>query len=137
MAEPGPAPIERLYECFNRRDEECLAELCDERMEFFPVGTAEAVGREAAYAGKEGLREYLADVAQAWEELRISAGEVETRGETVLVRGRVYARSRELGIRDIPVAWLWQLRDGRVVRGEVFLDPARGAARFAAERPRP
>lgn len=132
MAESAPALVERLYECFNRRDEDCLAELCDERMEFFPVGTAEAVGREAPYAGQSGLREYFADVAQAWEELRIFPGEVETRGETVLVRGRVYARSRELGIRDLPVTWLWQLREGRFVRGEVFLDPAQGAARFAA-----
>lgn len=132
MADPGRAPVERLFECFNRRDYECLTELCDERMEFFPVGTAEAVGREAAYAGEAGLREYLADVAEAWEELRIFPGEIEADGETILVRGRVYARSRELGIRDIPVVWIWELRGGRFVRGEVFLDPARGVARFAA-----
>jgi ketosteroid isomerase-like protein len=135
VADSAPALLERLFECFNRRDRECLVELCDERMEFFPVGTAGAVGREAPYAGQAGLREYLADVAEAWEELRISPGEVEIEGETILVRGRVYARSRELGIRDIPVAWVWRLRAGRFVRGEVFLDPAEGAARFAAEQP--
>lgn len=134
MAEPPSALVERLFECFNRRDRECLTELCDERMEFFPVATAEAVGREAPYSGQAGLREYLADVAEAWEELRISPGEVEVEGETILVRGRVYARSRELGIRDLPVAWIWQLRAGRFARGEVFLDPVQGAARFAAER---
>src|SRR5262249_59558887 len=32
--------IERLYEYFNRRDESCLVELCDDSMEFFPVVTA-------------------------------------------------------------------------------------------------
>jgi ketosteroid isomerase-like protein len=132
MAEDPRALVERLYECFNRRDEAGVAELCDEQMEFFPLVTAEAVGREAPYRGPAGLHDYLADVAEVWEELRIAAGEIESRGGSVLVRGRVYARSRELGIRDVPVAWIWGLRDGRFVRGEVFPDPDQAAARFAA-----
>ena len=33
-----------------------------------------------------------------------------SRGGSLLVRGRVYARSRQLGIRDIPVAWIWDAR---------------------------
>lgn len=126
------ALVKRLYECFNRRDEDCIVELCDERMEFFPVVTAEAVGRDAPYKGQAGLRDYLADVAQVWDELRISASEVEARGGTLLVRGRVYARSRDLGIRDVPVAWIWGVRNGRFVRGEVFPDPEQAIARFAA-----
>jgi ketosteroid isomerase-like protein len=57
---------------------------------------------------------------------------VEQRGGTVLVRGRAYARSRELGIRDVPVAWIWEVQDGRIVRGEVFPDPERAVVRFNA-----
>jgi ketosteroid isomerase-like protein len=131
MAELPLALVERLYECFNRRDEACMIELCDKSLEFFPVVTAEAVGRDAPYSGAAGLRDYLADVAEVWEELRISPGEVEVRGTTMLVRGRVYARSRELGIRDVPVAWIWEVRDGRFVRGEVFPDPEQALQRFA------
>lgn len=126
------AMVKRLYECFNCRDEPCIVELCDEAMEFFPIVTAEAVGREAPYSGQAGLRDYLADVAEVWEELQISPDEVEARGGTLLVRGRVYARSRELGIRDVPVAWIWRIRDGRFVRGEVFPNPEDAVARFAA-----
>jgi len=125
------ALVRRLYECFNRRDAACIVELCDAAMEFFPVVTAEAVGRDAPYRGEAGLRDYLADIGGVWEELQISPAEVEARGERLLVRGRVYARSRELGIRDLPVAWIWQLRDGRFVRGEVFPDPEDAAERFA------
>lgn len=130
------ALIERLYECFNRRDEACIVELCDETMEFHPVVTAGAVGRDAPYKGEAGLRDYLSDVAEVWEELQISPAEVEARGDRLLVLGRVYARSRELGIRDVPVAWIWQVRDGRVVRGEVFPNPEDAVARFAADLPR-
>lgn len=130
MSDPGPALVERLYDCFNRREEACIVELCDEEMEFFPIVTAEAVGREAPYSGPAGLHDYLADVAEVWEELRISPSEVEQRGDRLLVLGRAYARSRDLGIRDVPVAWIWEVRDGRFVRGEVFPDPEQAIARF-------
>jgi ketosteroid isomerase-like protein len=80
--------------------------------------------------GPEGLSEYLADTAQVWEELHVTPGEMEVAGEHLLVRGRVYARSRELGIRDMPAAWIWQVRDGSFVRGEVFPDPSSAAERF-------
>lgn len=132
MSDAQVALVERLYECFNRRDEACITAICDEEMEFFPVVTAEAVGREAPYTGPAGLHEYMEDVAQIWEELRITPSEMERRGDTVLVRGRVYARSRELGIRDVPVAWIWEVRDDHIVRGEVFPDPEQAAIRFAA-----
>lgn len=131
MPESPLALIRRLYECFNLRDEGGIFELCDDLMEFFPVVTAEAVGRDAPYSGPSGLRDYLADVAQVWEELHITPSEVEAHGDALLVRGRVYARSRELGIRDVPVAWIWHVRDGRFVRGEVFPDPDQALARFA------
>lgn len=130
MADPA-AMVEELYLAFNRRDAHAIVALCDERLEFFPVVTAEAIGRQAPYSGSEGLREYLDDVAETWEELLIAPSEIEVRGEAVLVRGRAYARSREIGIRDLPAAWVWGIRDGRFVRGEVFVNPEQGARRFA------
>jgi ketosteroid isomerase-like protein len=124
--------IERLYAAFERRDPEELAAICDAAMEFFPVGTAEAIGRTAPYIGAAGLREYLTDADRAWEELRVAPMVVERRGSSLLVRGRVYVRSRELGIRDMPIAWIWDVADGLVVRGEVFTDPEMAELRFAA-----
>jgi ketosteroid isomerase-like protein len=132
MPESPLALVRRLYECFNLRDESGIFELCDDSMEFFPVVTSEAVGRDAPYTGPSGLQAYLADVAQVWEELQIIPSEVEARDEALLVRGRVYARSRELGIRDVPVAWIWHVRGGRFVRGEVFPDLEQALIRFAA-----
>jgi ketosteroid isomerase-like protein len=59
----------------------------------------------------------------------------EVQGERVLVRGRVYARSRELGIRNVPVAWIWEIRGGRFTRGAVFPDPDQAVAMFASGEP--
>lgn len=130
MVERHEQLLERLYEAFNRRDSGAIAELCSAQMKFSPV-TAGAVGRAEPYVGAAGLNEYLADVAKAWEELLVTPSRVECQGEQLLVYGRVYVRSRELGIRDMPAAWIWELRDGLFVRGEVFPDPQMAAARFA------
>lgn len=133
MSDPQVGLVEHLYACFNERDEAGIVALCDDQMEFFPVVTAEAVGRDAPYSGRAGLHDYLSDVATIWEELLITPTLIERRGDSLLVRGRVYARSRDLGIRDMPVAWIWELRDDRIVRGEVFTDPEQAVARFATE----
>jgi ketosteroid isomerase-like protein len=128
---PHRALVERLFDAFNRRDEEAITLLCDPGLEFFPV-TAEALGRSTPYVGPDGLREYFDDVGRVWDELLILPKQVESRGPRVLVRGRVYLRSHELGIRDMPAAWIWEIDAGRFVRGEVFVDPEQANARFAA-----
>jgi ketosteroid isomerase-like protein len=123
--------VEALFNAFNRRSEERISELCDERMEFVPV-TAALTGRSEPYVGRAGLREYLDDVERAWEELTVSAGEVVVRGELVLVIGRVYARSRESGMRDLPAAWIWRLRDGRFDYGRVYSETEAALEAIAA-----
>lgn len=136
-ADVEPAPeeewhlVERLYAAFNRRDHEEIVELCAEEMGFFPTGTSGQTGRTAPYIGPAGLQEYLRDVERVWDELLITPKVAERRGGSLLVRGRVYARSRPLGIRDVPVAWIWDLEAGRFVRGEVFPDPEEAIRRLA------
>jgi serine phosphatase RsbU (regulator of sigma subunit)/ketosteroid isomerase-like protein len=137
-ADVEPAPererelVERLYAAFNRRDTEEIVALCDEELDFFPVGTAEQIGRDAPYIGPSGLSEYLRDVEKAWDELLITPSVVEHHGNSLLVRGRVYARSRPLGIRDVPVAWIWDLDGDHFIRGEVFRDPEEALKRLTA-----
>lgn len=130
MTEMHEALVGRLYNAFNQRDMEGIVALCSTEMEFAAV-TGEEVGRGDPYRGVDGLREYLRDVERIWEELLITPSRVEQSGDRLLVVGRVYVRSRELGIRDMPVAWIWRLGGGLFVRGEVFADPAVAIARFA------
>lgn len=129
MTETHEVLIGRLYNAFNQRDAGEIAELCSPQMEFFAV-TAEEVGRANPYVGPDGLRDYLTDVARVWEELLVTASRVERRGERLLVVGRVYVRSRDLGIRDMPVAWIWTVEDDRFIRGEVFADPEQAVSSF-------
>jgi ketosteroid isomerase-like protein len=134
MSESHRVLIERLFDAFNRRDLAAMTALCDPGMEFFPV-TAGEIGRAAPYVGPDGMREYLTDVSSIWDELLIMPEQVESRGERILVRGRVYLRGHQLGIRDMPAAWIWEVAEGRFVRGEVFADPEEAGTRFATETP--
>lgn len=123
------ALVGRLFHAFNQRDAVAMVSLCAPEMEFFTVTGGEA-GHDAPYRGPDGLREYLVDVERIWEALLITLGSVKRQGNRLLASGRVYVRSRELGIRDMPVAWIWDVEDGLFVRGEVFVDPAEASARF-------
>lgn len=125
----GEEMIGRLFNAFNQRDPVPIVELCSTEMEFFAV-TAEEAGRGAPYVGPQGLHDYLEDVERLWEELLVTASRVERRQDRLLVRGRVYVRNRELGIRDLPVTWVWRIQDGLFVRGEVFADPELAMAHF-------
>jgi ketosteroid isomerase-like protein len=127
--ETPEALVGRLFNAFNQRDAGEIVALCSPRMEFFALTAAE-VGRGTPYVGPDGLRDYLDDVERFWEELLITPGRVERRNGRLLVVGRVFVRNRELGIRDMPVAWIWQVEDGLFVRGEVFADPDEAVARF-------
>lgn len=131
MADSHETLVRHLFQAFNQRDADAIVELCSEQMEFVSVTGGEA-GHESPYRGRQGLRDYLADVEKVWEELLITPGRVERRGDRLLVLGRVYLRSRELGIRDMPAAWIWELGNGSFVRGEVFVDPEQARVRFAA-----
>jgi serine phosphatase RsbU (regulator of sigma subunit)/ketosteroid isomerase-like protein len=123
------ALVGRLFHAFNQRDAVAIVALCAPEMEFLTITGGEA-GHDAPYRGPDGLREYLADVERIWEALLITLGTVERQGPRLLALGRVYVRSRELGIRDMPVAWIWNVQDGLFVRGEVFVDPAEAISRF-------
>ena len=101
-------------------------------MEFFAV-TAEEVGRARPLRRLRGLRAYLDDVATVWEELLITPKRGRAAEDALLVRGRVYLRSHALGIRDMPAGWIWELSDGRFIRGQVFVDPEEAAESFSRE----
>ena len=114
--------VESLFDAFNRRDVAALLALCDENV-VFHAATAEFAGRDAPYVGTDGMRAYFKDVGRLWEELLITHREIVPVEGGVVIFGRVFARGRQHGIRDLPVAWRWDLRDGRFVWGRVYLDP--------------
>ena len=79
------------------------------------------------YHGHDGLREYVKDLSEAWEDLRVEVDGVLDAGEIVVGLGRIHFRGRSGGVESPSEAgWMMRFRDGRVVRFRAFRDP--GAA---------
>jgi ketosteroid isomerase-like protein len=114
--------VRRAYAAFSERDLDALLELSDPRIEIHTV-TGMVAGRDEPYRGHDGLKEYLNDVAELWDEIELMPGAFHPLSDSrLVVFGRVRAR-RELAVIDAPNAWLWEVGEGRIRSARVFGDP--------------
>ena len=129
MALRGESVIRRAYAAFAERDLETLQELADESIEVSTV-TGLLAGRTGPYVGHKGLAEYMSDLAGTWKRLELRPQQFHPiDDESVLVFGRVRAW-HEKGFLDSANAWLWTVRDDRVIAVKVFADPGEARAAF-------
>jgi ketosteroid isomerase-like protein len=124
--------IRALFDAFARRDVAAALDLVHPDVEFWPQGTAQRTQRAAPYRGHDGMREYFADVARIWDDLRVEPDDFRGAGAGVVVFGTAHGRIGAEIVRQ-PVIWVWKLRDGRVVFGRV-VDTAAEAEATARER---
>ena len=118
--------VRDAYDAFARRDLDALARASDPQIEISSV-TGILAGRDQPYKGQQALVEYLRDVERIWDEIELLPQEVvELDADRVLVFGRVRARRRNARI-DTPNAWLWRLREGRVLAVHVYAEPTSNA----------
>jgi ketosteroid isomerase-like protein len=112
------AVVKAVFAAFAERDFERVLDLVDPEFEFTTV-TSDYAGRIEPYRGHEGMREYFRDVALVWDDLRLTPREFREVGDSILVTGRVNARS-PARIVDGSTGWVWRVRNGRVVYGRVY-----------------
>jgi ketosteroid isomerase-like protein len=120
--------IKAVYEAFAERDVDGVVAHLDGDVEFSAV-TGDHAGRTDPYRGHDGVRQYFRDVAEVWDELRIVPGEYRQDGDTILVTGRVTARSPARIVAGT-TGWIWRLRDGLIVYARVYPSAAEAMAAF-------
>ena len=114
--------VRRLVEAFNDRDLEAMFAVLHPQAELHPL-RAQLEGK--AYVGHDGLRELLADFDQDWEYVQMDPEDFRGTDDSVVVLGRLRARARASGMDlDVPMGFVWTLRERKVVRGRTFSDPA-------------
>jgi ketosteroid isomerase-like protein len=118
--------VKAVFAAFSQGDVDAVLAHAHEEIVFRPV-TADYAGRTDPYVGHEGIRAYFRDVAAVWEDLRITPSEFRQVGETILVTGRVSARSPARLIAGSS-GWIWRLRDGKIVYGRVYASAAEAIA---------
>ena len=105
--------VRAVFAAFAERDVERVLELIDPEVEFRAM-TGDYAGRTGPYRGHE---------------LRLTPREYRAVGSSVLVVGRVSARSHAR-IVEGSTGWVWRVRGGRVVYGRAY--PSAAEAEQAA-----
>jgi ketosteroid isomerase-like protein len=73
------------------------------------------------FRGRAGVTEWVSAVLSRGGEVRNEIDELRDLGDRVLVLGSVFERVGDEVRVDAELAWLFQIRDERIVRGEGFL----------------
>ena len=120
--------VKAVFAAFAERDVEGVLAHASADIEFSAV-TGDHAGRTAPYRGHDGMRQYFRDVAEVWDDLRIVPGEFRQSGDTILVTGRVSARSPARIVAG-STGWIWRVREGSVVYARVYPSAADAMAAF-------
>jgi len=122
MSEANLEIVRRGYELYAAGDLEGAAALFSADAEVADAGglgvADTAVGTRS---GPEGFLRATEEVLDAFEDYRVETEEFIDAGEAVVVPVRISGRGKASGVKlEMQLAHLWVLRDGKVIRGEVY-----------------
>ena len=119
-AEENRRVVGELFDAFAVRDVEATVGLVDRGVMLEPLSTP--VQRRTPYLGVDGLRRYLLDLGDTWDEFDISFEELRADDpEHVVALGEIRARQRELVVEEA-VGFAFRLREARIVWAKVYRD---------------
>jgi ketosteroid isomerase-like protein len=122
MSQENVELVRAAFDAWNRGDLEAWTDSWDERAEFYPL-RAQLEGH--GYHGRDGLRRFVADMAEEWDEVRFDVDEVRDAGEQMVALGRVRARGRASGVElNVPLAVVGVTRRNKIVYARFYSEPA-------------
>jgi ketosteroid isomerase-like protein len=129
MSEENVESVRRAHEALAEEGVETMLAFTDPE---FEVTTPPSLASEPdTYRGHDGVRRWFDSFSDGLESVSLEGQEFTPAGDQVLVHTVLRARGRSTGIEVEQHAFLlWTLREGMVIRGEVFAE--RGPALEAA-----
>jgi len=119
MSEENVEVVRAVYEAFNRRDFDRIADYAHTDFEIQPLPALIALTGDQI-KGYEGAKRFWSSFFEGFDELQVEPREIVDAGDTVVVAVRWRGRGRD-GIEVEQFhADLWLLRDGRIARVEGF-----------------
>jgi ketosteroid isomerase-like protein len=115
--------VQRVLDAWGRRDGDAMRELFDEQAEFRSAIVGGIEG--AVYRGHDDIERNFDDLDEAFEDWHTEEERcLDVGGGKVVLLYRVVGRGKESGVPiDQPVAAIFMLSNGKIVRGEVHRDP--------------
>jgi ketosteroid isomerase-like protein len=127
VASDPEAIVRELYAAMNERDFTAAERLADPDVEWISDPRTGLGSRR----GREEVLRFFRDQSESFAEVTIELDDIDAAGDTVLALIRVKGRGSASGAEvEISIAHVWEVNDGRVVRGRGFGD--RDVARKAA-----
>jgi ketosteroid isomerase-like protein len=125
----GVAQMKAVYDAFNRRDFQDLANVLDPDVVFVEAEGRENRSRERR--GRDPLLEYLGSWWDAWESVHWDVYEAREEGGRVLTLCNVRGRPRGTGVDvDRRMAHISRFREGRMFQSRSYVDVDRAARDF-------
>jgi anti-sigma regulatory factor (Ser/Thr protein kinase)/ketosteroid isomerase-like protein len=124
-AEHNLRVVREVFDAFAARDVARTMELVDRGVMIEPLSTP--VERRSPYLGVGGLRRYLRDLDETWDEFDVTIGNTRAKADYVVAVARIHARQGSL-VADDPVAFVFKLRDSRVVWAKTYRSEAEASA---------
>jgi ketosteroid isomerase-like protein len=122
MSQENVAVIEEVMAAWNSHDLERWLRCWDPTCNWRPRLRGQVEGAQT-YRGHEGLRRYWEEDDAVWDEFHVELSDFRHVGEDVVAVGVGRARGKESGVDTTsPLAFRFRIRDGRIVRGESYLD---------------
>jgi ketosteroid isomerase-like protein len=119
--------IARLFEAFSRRRLQDALPLLTEDIVFMPM-TAQITRAGEPYRGHDGMRRYVADVEEQWDELILRPTQIKAAGNAVVALGLVSGRGAAGAFEDAPTTWMFKFRGEQVAHAQIFSDSSHLAA---------
>ena len=121
MSEENVELVRRAMTAFADGDLEQAAKILDPNAELYPP--AEDPDVERMYRGPEGARSWLQNWLEAWEEFEFRIDDVIEAGDRVVLVFSQRGRGKTSGVEiENQLAGVATMRDGKLVRGDVYLD---------------
>jgi ketosteroid isomerase-like protein len=114
--------VRGAWDAWERGDMEALFEFYDPTIVWDQTHYAQALDFGGVYHGHDGIKQFFRRWLAPFDEFYAHAEEFLDAGEAIVVRVRQGGRGKTSGATvEMPIYWqVYRLRDGRVVRIEVF-----------------
>jgi ketosteroid isomerase-like protein len=132
MSQANVNTAREVLAAVTQRDLPRLLELTDPEIRwdsFFALASG------SQYDGHDGLRQYIADLDEAWSSLEPEVRDLLDAGDVVVGIGRVRYQGRESGVdSEAGAGWMFRFRHGRMVHFRAFNDPEQAFEAVGLER---
>ena len=107
------------FAAFNRRDVDTYLRAFSPDAEWWPLRSS----TEGPYRGHDGIRAWVNDTAETFDQFQVEVEEVRECDDAALVFGRLSVRGRGSGATvDVSMAWVFRFVEDKVVWAKSYSD---------------